>query len=80
MGKSMSSKSLEARLLLPQPTMPFVRMEIAAILHFMVYNRVHSLFYWLPIFNCSIIRYLITVSLEKSPCLKALLHSIYARA
>ena len=37
-------------------------------------NRVHSLIYWLSIFNCSIISYFIAVSLEKSPSLKAFLH------
>ena len=66
----MSSTSLEARLFLPQLTVPFVSMR-KAILDCTVYNRVHPLIYWPLIFNCSIITYFISVSLEKSPCFKA---------
>ena len=50
--------------------------QIAEILVFIVYNRVHSLMYLLLIFNCSIITYFIAVSLEKSPSFKILLHRI----
>ena len=79
MGKSMSSTSLEARLLLPQCAV-WAYAEIAVILDCTVYNRVHPLIYWLLIFNCSIITYFTPVSLEKSPCFRAFFHRIYVRA
>ena len=44
MGNSMSSTSLETRLLLPQPTMRLI-LTLAVILVVKVYKHVHSLTY-----------------------------------
>ena len=57
-----------------------VYVKIAAILDCTVYNHVHPSIDWFLIFNCSIITYLIAVSLEKLPCFKAFLHRIYVCA